>query len=122
MPATPRFNMPFELGIAVAWSHINPKLHQWRVFEARQHRLTKSLSDLNGTDPYVHNGKVRGVLRALANAFSEQSQPEFKRLQSVYRQVARLAQPLRRQYGSLFEARSFNELTISAKTIADADA
>lgn len=34
-PATPRFNMPFELGLAVAWAeHVSPE-HRWYVFEAK---------------------------------------------------------------------------------------
>src|SRR5271156_2929280 len=59
-PATPRFNIPFELGLAVDWAlGANPK-HEWFVFESRAHRLEKSLSDLNGTDPHVHDGTPHG--------------------------------------------------------------
>src|SRR5258708_17427358 len=69
-PATPRFNMPFELGLAVGCSlGANPK-HEWFVFESKHHRLEKSLSDLNGTDPHVHDGTAHGVLRALTNALT----------------------------------------------------
>ena len=50
-PATPRFNMPFELGLAVALASYRPRDHEWFVFEANAHRLKKSLSDLDGTDP-----------------------------------------------------------------------
>lgn len=32
-PRTPRFNMPFELGLAVAWAQTNPR-HKWFVFES----------------------------------------------------------------------------------------
>src|SRR5206468_1185611 len=46
-PVTPRFNMPFELGLAV--SPRRSRAHEWFVFEERRHRLMKSLSDLNGT-------------------------------------------------------------------------
>ena len=36
-PATPRFNMPFELGLAASpgWR----RAHEWFVFEERRHRL-----------------------------------------------------------------------------------
>src|SRR5208337_563400 len=44
-PPTPRFNMPFELGLAVAWQSIGDPSHRWYVFEAEAHRLQKSLSD-----------------------------------------------------------------------------
>jgi hypothetical protein len=74
-PRTPRFNMPFEFGLAVAWAHEHPK-HQWFVFESRRRRLNKSLSDLDGTDAYIHDGTVRGVMREVCNAFvSPGSQP-----------------------------------------------
>src|SRR6266581_9443556 len=39
---TPRFNMPFELGLAVETSHRQE--HQWFVLEARPFRLQRSLS------------------------------------------------------------------------------
>jgi hypothetical protein len=67
-PSTPRFNMPFELGLAVAWAQGHPQ-HKWFVFESVKRRLSKSLSDLDGTDPYIHGGTVRGVLREVCNAF-----------------------------------------------------
>jgi hypothetical protein len=68
-PRTPRFNMPFELGLAVAWANLNPKSHSWFVCESKNRRLQKSLSDLNGTDPNIHAGTVEGVMRELCNAF-----------------------------------------------------
>jgi hypothetical protein len=55
-PATPRFNMPFELGLAVALEKMQRPRHEWLVFETRSHRVSKSLSDLAGTDEYVHGG------------------------------------------------------------------
>jgi hypothetical protein len=33
-PPTPRFNMPFELGLAVAWDRHVPKQHVWFVLES----------------------------------------------------------------------------------------
>ena len=44
----PRFNMPFELGLAVAWEKSNPTKHNWFVFEAKAYLVQRSLSDLNG--------------------------------------------------------------------------
>jgi hypothetical protein len=49
-PPTPRFNMPFELGLAVAWSVARRGFQEWFLFESKPHRLSKSLSDLNGTE------------------------------------------------------------------------
>ncbi len=65
---TPRFNMPFELGLAAACDKLNPGRHVWFVLEAKSRRLQKSLSDLGGTDVYIHGGKPQGVFRELCNA------------------------------------------------------
>ena len=67
-PATPRFNMPFELGLAVAWDKLNAGRHVWFVLEAKSRRVHNSLSDLGGTDAYIHGGKPQGVFRELGNA------------------------------------------------------
>lgn len=68
-PFTPRFNMPFELGLSVAWAEMSPAEHTWFVFEAQERRIQASLSDLNGTDIQVHEGTVPGVMRELCNCF-----------------------------------------------------
>src|SRR5258708_23652647 len=65
-PRTPRFNMPFELGLTIG---IGTPGHEWIVCESRRHRVSKSLSDLDGTDVYIHDGTVRGVFRELCSAF-----------------------------------------------------
>lgn len=70
-PRTPRFNMPFELGVLLGWLKANGKhTHGWFVFESVKRRLQKSLSDLDGTDPHIHDGQVRGVFRELSNALN----------------------------------------------------
>jgi len=85
-PATPRFNMPFELGLAVAHAQTRRRRHEWFVFEARPHRLSKSLSDLDGTDPHIHGGTAHGVLRSLANALSRnRTAPKLGELEQLYR-------------------------------------
>ncbi|MGH2626137.1 MAG: hypothetical protein ACRDHY_05750 [Anaerolineales bacterium] len=48
----PRFNMPFEVGLAVATARWRPA-HQWFLLEARPYRLQQTLSDLGGTDAYT---------------------------------------------------------------------
>jgi hypothetical protein len=37
-PPTPRFNMPFELGLAVAWDRLVPTQHVWFVVESVNRR------------------------------------------------------------------------------------
>ena len=64
----PRFNMPFELGLAVAQDAGNRR-QTWSVCETVPYRINKSLSDLNGTDVRIHDGTVRGVFGALCEIF-----------------------------------------------------
>jgi hypothetical protein len=91
-PATPRFNMPFELGLAVDWARDASREHEWFVFESRPHRLAKSLSDLNGTDPFVHGDTAKGVLRGLTNSLSRRTdRPKFAELEAIYRDLRRAA-------------------------------
>lgn len=91
-PRTPRFNMPFELGLAVAVQISRLRGHDWFVFEAQPHRLNKSLSDLGGTDPYVHGGTPDGVLRALTNALVPRRQrPTVPELRAIYDDLQRAA-------------------------------
>lgn len=121
LPATPRFNMPFELGLAVGWAlGANPR-HEWFVFESKHHRLEKSLSDLNGTDPHVHDGTPRGVLRGLTNALTREIRdPGLSDLDLIYRDLCEAAREVRLEMngGSLFEARPFKHLVFVARQLA----
>src|SRR5579859_7939499 len=84
-PRTPRFNMPFELGLAVGWSKLPQASNTtWFLFEAVNRRIQKSLSDLNGTDAYIHDGTPDGVLRGLGNALlRSKHQPTLRQLRLV---------------------------------------
>jgi hypothetical protein len=116
--ATPRFNMPFELGLAVAWAKLNPQNHQWFLFEAKPYRIQKSLSDLNGTDPHIHDGSVLGVMRELNNAFERpHNQPTVPEMMRAYRVVSRLSTKIIADAGakSLFEAKAFRSLCYAAR-------
>ena len=119
-PPTPRFNMPFELGLAVALEKAGYQ-HDWFVFEERPHRMTKSLSDLNGTDPYIHGGRPEGVMRALANALVRmRHRPTASQLRALYQDLRAAAAALKRdlQMGTMFEARAFRELVVAAHVSA----
>jgi len=114
--------MPFELGLAVGWAlGANPK-HKWFVFESKHHRLEKSLSDLNGTDPHVHDSTAHGVLRGLTNALTRNiHDPSLAELDAIYRALAKAARELKLEMkgGSLFEARPFKYLIILARKMAE---
>jgi hypothetical protein len=85
-PPTPRFNMPFELGLAVGYhTRRANKEHTWFVFETKPWRLQKSLSDLNGTDVYTHGGTSAGVFRELLSAFvRHHNQPTVRQMTVIY--------------------------------------
>jgi len=115
-PRTPRFNMPFELGLAVAWAQEHPE-HRWFVFESTRRRLNKSLSDLDGTDAYIHGGTVHGVMREVCNAFvSSRIQPTVPQMLRIYRELRRNLPRILQSAGaqSPFSARVFSDLCLAA--------
>lgn len=119
-PRTPRFNMPFELGLAVAWEKIGQG-HIWFVMEAMSYRLAKSLSDLNGTDPYIHDGTVEGVFREMGNAFVRRQAASVPQMWRIYREVRKQVGMIVRRCGarSVFEARTFREISYAANIAAE---
>jgi hypothetical protein len=122
-PRTPRFNMPFELGLSVAWSRISKnRRHQWFVCESVNHRLQKSLSDLNGIDPKIHNGKVGDVFVELRNMFTRPGrQPSVHQMWKIYRDVRGKLSSILNQAGSksLYSLSVFHELCLTARVSAD---
>ena len=121
-PATPRFNMPFELGLTVAWDKLNPGHHVWFLFEAKSRRLQKSLSDLSGTDVYSHGGKPRGVFRELCNALVRaEHRPTVQQMARICRGLVEALPEIKRRAGakSAFEARVFADLIVTSRDFAD---
>lgn len=121
-PATPRFNMPFELGLAVAWEKLNPGQHVWFVLEAKSRRLHKSLSDLGGTDVYIHGGNPPGVFRELCNALVRtKHQPTVQQMAAIYRSLVGVLPQIKRRAGaqSAFETRVFADLIVTSRALAD---
>ncbi|HEV8397042.1 MAG TPA: hypothetical protein VGQ37_22325 [Vicinamibacterales bacterium] len=106
----PRFNMPFEAGLAVALARRH-RNHQWFVFEARPFRVQRTLSDLSGTDAYVHGEGPRGLLIALTDALVRaEKQPTVRELYRTYRFLSDESIGIRRNYGTVFGARAFRDL------------
>jgi hypothetical protein len=121
-PATPRFNMPFELGLAVALARYGGEEHGWIVLEKQQHRLGKSLSDLRGIDPFIHGGTVQGVLREISNALvRETAQPTVPEMFKVYESLRLTADQIKANLAAkdLFSARAFRDLSFAAATLVD---
>lgn len=62
----PRFNMPFELGLALGAEHFGgPKLrnNSALIMVRERYKLPAYLSDLAGSDPTAHGGNPHAVLR-----------------------------------------------------------
>jgi len=110
--AAPRFNMPLELGMTITWEILSPDQHTWFVFESEPYRLQRSASDLNGTDPYIHNSTPEGVLRELCNCFLPDRTESVPRMLEVYRFVNGLRDAILRRKGTRnpFDRSVFEEL------------
>ena len=82
----PRFNMPFELGLAVARSREGGGSHRFFVLEARRYRLQSTLSDMNGSDPLIHHDRPHDVLRCVLDALgvARKRQPTLADLRELY--------------------------------------
>ena len=118
-PRCPRFNMPFELGLAVAVARLSGS-HRWYLLESKRHRVQKSLSDVNGHDPFIHGGTAVGALKAIRNMFTWRgARPDVKDLSELLRdlrdEVAQLKQ--RNALKSLFEQAAFRQLVVTCQQL-----
>src|SRR5271168_4806944 len=121
-PPTPRFNMPFELGLCVAWAKISGTRHTWFVCESRIRRLSKSMSDLAGRDVHIHSSNVKGVFRELCNAFvGANRHPTIQQMRRIYRDVTKILPAILKEVGtnSIYNARVFKDICFVASTSAD---
>ena len=62
----PRFNMPFELGLALGarlFGDARQRRKRSCVMVAREHTLPRYLSDMAGSDPAAHHDDPHGVIR-----------------------------------------------------------
>lgn len=93
----PRFNMPFELGMAYALCQL--RSHSFFVLEEKSIRLQASLSDLNGHDPHIHGGNPTGILRCVLDCFGTPSgTPPLSALESLNRRLATTANKLQKEH------------------------
>ena len=121
-----RFNMPFELGLAYSLRlrHPGPGRHLVVLLEAREHRLSRTLSDLAGQDPGIHGGTARGVVGAvLDNLGTPAAGPYPGEVYGLWRRLMRDARELqsRDHVPSVFSRGVFLR-TVAAATELAADA
>jgi len=61
-----RFNMPLELGMAMARRFMDPgNEHDWLVLVPKGHVYIRFVSDLAAYDPATHDGSIAGVVVAV---------------------------------------------------------
>ncbi|HEV2722200.1 MAG TPA: hypothetical protein VG323_19420 [Thermoanaerobaculia bacterium] len=121
-PRTPRLNMTFELGLAVAFSRSRRREHHWIVFDTVPYRLQKALSDLGGIRPRIYDGTPIGLLRELMSALQrEKHRPTLSNLVAIYQALEAAARRIKRTYSrDLFDTRPFDDLRFVAQEKAKA--
>jgi hypothetical protein len=119
--ATPRFNMPLELGMTITWAALHPDRHTWFVWESEPYRLQRSASDLNGTDPNIHHGTPEGILSELRSAFVRDGSPPVPKMIEAYRLVQANMEKILANAGTqnLYAASVFRELRFFALSLAE---
>jgi hypothetical protein len=113
----PRFNMPVELGLALYRSRITRGKHRIFLFDRKPYQAQRSASDVNGIDPQIHNGTVRGLMSGLRNILRQPGDvTTVPEMLASYRAVQLKLPELRRNAGSksLFEPAIFLDLTLAA--------
>jgi hypothetical protein len=119
----PRFNMPFELGLAAAVSLSTNGRHKFRVMDAVPHRVTQSLSDLGGYDAFVHRRTAAGVFEAVADMFASLKNPPVKDVSGfkiIYRGVVALRRA--RVAADAFRPVAFGQLVTAARGLVSSSA
>jgi hypothetical protein len=118
-----RFNMPFELGIAVALSRIDGR-HKFIILESRRHRLQTTLSDVNGIDPGIHGATIRGIVScALAHLGTPHGSPAVNTVLRIRRKLWKAVPLLKRMHGraSIYSRPIFSELVKGATTLVQSE-
>ena len=116
-----RFNLPFELGIAVALSRFR-RNHKFVVLEAKRHRLDKTLSDLKAIDPLIHGATAQGVISGVLSALGRPSgNPPVEIVIRIHRRLWKAVPPLKRTHGrpNIYSRTIFGELVAGAFLLAE---
>lgn len=76
-----RFNMPLELGMAMArrysTSQKKKTRHDWLVLVPQQHSYIRYISDLAGIDPKPHDGTQKAVVENVVGWLATRGNPTF---------------------------------------------
>lgn len=114
-----RFNMPFELGIAFALRRIDG--HEFVLLEAERHRLQRTLSDLNGIDPGIHNATCAGIVSCVLSSLAKPPRnPDPAEIDQMRRKLWKTVPYLKTRHHrtSIFCRAIFEELVSGATLLA----
>jgi hypothetical protein len=117
----PRLNMAFELALAVGYQRTHPDSHTWFVFETRRGRIERTLSDLNGSDIFIHQGKPARLFSELNNAFvRSKRQPSMSEMRRMLADMKDALPAILQRSGSKtpFTARVFADLRVLAAKLS----
>ncbi len=119
----PRFNMPFELGLAAALALRKGGRHQFRLLETRPNRVQRSLSDLNGYEAFIHRGRPDGVFSVVCDIFTQLRPFPVGDVQGFRRVHRALAVFADQKYGptSLYTPDRFSQVVIAATELVRPD-
>lgn len=109
----PRFNMPFELGLACAIKAQQASSHDFLILEKKPHRFERHLSDLKGVDAKIHGGKPIGAICAVLEVLDKPGRnPSPAEVQRLYRYLWRLLRTLKEEHGnrSLYSSQIYGKL------------
>lgn len=111
----PRFNMPFEAGLAFA-AH---PAHAF-VLERQPFRLQMSLSDLNGVDPLIYDPAKPVALAVTVAAYLGREDDRRRQIAKLFGHVRARAADIRAKHeaGSLYDIRVFRALVAMTAAIA----
>lgn len=119
-----RFNMPFELGLACAIAEVQPP-HVFVLLEKVPYRIQRTLSDVNGRDPYIHGGTIRGTIRCILDALrTARRGPSVQDVFSLYRNLAVVSTAVKRSSGTktLFTRSNFLDVVEAGVELAERSA
>ena len=113
----PRFNMPFELGIACAHRHyVSKSKHEFHVMDSEKFRPDVTLSDMKGFDHKVHNGTPEGAMKLVLSVLDKKTGVPVTLADAgkIYREMKKLAAVLKRQHGekTIFSKRIHGSLVL----------
>jgi hypothetical protein len=114
----PRYNMPFELGVAYALTRISSK--RIYVFEGEKYVLKKTLSDLNHFDPKIHHMNGETALAAIYDCFDSPDLDDPLAIGiPVYRRTIKRLPEIRQGRATIFNRTSFKRMLYFASAFSE---